>query len=76
MTNTYDDITGTTATRPATGGKGKRAVLWVLLVISGVCNVVTSSMLDINMFVGIGFGLVTLGLAAALITDHYRSRRS
>ncbi|MEU7855459.1 hypothetical protein [Nonomuraea sp. NPDC049141] len=49
-----------------------RPVLWVLLLISAVLNIVTS---NINIFVGIGFGLATLACAAGLVVDHYRHRR-
>ncbi|MFI6454227.1 hypothetical protein ACIBF6_22020 [Streptosporangium amethystogenes] len=51
-----------------------RPVLWLLLVVSAVLNMVTSS-IDVNVFVGIGFGLVALACAAALIVHHYRYRR-
>jgi hypothetical protein len=51
-----------------------RPLLWLLLVISATCNAVTSSM-DISVFVGIAFGLLTLLCGAALVVDHYRRRR-
>ncbi|MEV4382594.1 hypothetical protein [Streptosporangium sp. NPDC049644] len=51
-----------------------RPVLWLLLVVSAALNMVTSS-IDVNVFVGIGFGLLTLACAAALIVHHYRYRR-
>jgi hypothetical protein len=55
-------------------GSIMRPVLWVLLVISGACNVVTSSM-NIPVLIGIAFGLLTLACGAALVVDHYRRRR-
>jgi hypothetical protein len=51
-----------------------RPVLWLLLVISAAGNVATSN-IGLNMMIGIGFGLVTLACAAALIVDHYQHRR-
>lgn len=51
-----------------------RPVLWVLLVISGAANVVTSSA-AFPVLVGIGFGLLTCAFGAALIVGHYRRRR-
>jgi hypothetical protein len=50
-----------------------RIALWALLVISAVCNVVTSAS-GLHVLVGIGFGLLTLALGAALVVDHRRSR--
>jgi hypothetical protein len=52
-----------------------RPLLWLGLVVSGAVNIVTSSM-DINVLIGIGFGLVALSCGVALIVDHYRNRRS
>ncbi|MBB5775520.1 hypothetical protein [Nonomuraea jabiensis] len=51
-----------------------RPLLWLLLAIFAVANMVTSTS-DLNMFVGIGFGLATLACAAALIQQHYARRR-
>jgi hypothetical protein len=51
-----------------------RPVLWVLLIISAVCNVVTSAS-GLHVLLGIGFGLLTLALGAALVADHYYRRR-
>ncbi len=51
-----------------------RPMLWILLTISVVCNIVISSA-DVNVLVGIGFGLVTLGCVAALITHRHLHRR-
>ena len=53
---------------------GLRPVLWLLLVISAAGNVVTSN-IGLNMMIGIGFGLVTMACAAALIVNHYQHRR-
>ena len=52
-----------------------RIVLWVLLVISAVANVVTSTASP-NIFIGIGFGLLTLAFGGALVADHRRRRAS
>ncbi|WAL63794.1 hypothetical protein ORV05_22680 [Amycolatopsis cynarae] len=51
-----------------------RPVLWLLLVISGVANVVTSASIP-NVLVGIGFGLLTMVFGTALVVHHYRHRR-
>jgi hypothetical protein len=51
-----------------------RPMLWLLLVISAAGNVVTSN-IGLNVMIGIGFGLVTLACAAALIVGHYQHRR-
>ncbi|MER5997770.1 hypothetical protein ABT120_04300 [Nonomuraea angiospora] len=51
-----------------------RPVLWLLLAIFAVANMVTSTS-DLNMLVGIGFGLATMACAAALIQQHYAQRR-
>jgi len=51
-----------------------RPVLWVLLIISAVCNVVTST--SGLVLVSIGFGLLTLALGGGLIAHHYRHRRT
>jgi hypothetical protein len=51
-----------------------RTSLWLLLVVSGACNVITSST-ELPVLVGIGFGLLTLALGTALAADHYRRRR-
>lgn|GEM_PF-5441836 len=51
-----------------------RPVLWTVLMISAVCNAVTSNA-DINIAIGIGFGLVTLACAAGLVAHHYTYRR-
>jgi hypothetical protein len=50
-----------------------RPVLWLLLAIFVVANMVTSTS-DLNVFVGIGFGLAALACAAALIQQHYARR--
>jgi hypothetical protein len=66
------------APRPAPDGSAQggivRPVLWLLLVISAAANAVTSTT-GINMFVGIGFGLVALACATTLIVHHYQHRR-
>jgi hypothetical protein len=45
-----------------------------LLVISAAANMVASAT-GINMFVGAGFGLISLACVTALIVHHYRHRR-
>jgi hypothetical protein len=57
-----------------TGG-AVRPLLWLLLVISGAGNVITSSTTTVSVFVGIGFGLVALSCGVVLAVDHYRRRR-
>ncbi|MEV4530790.1 hypothetical protein [Streptosporangium sp. NPDC049304] len=51
-----------------------RPMLWTLLMIGVVCNIVTSTS-DLNVFIGIGFGMIVLACAAALVTHHYLHRR-
>ncbi|MEV5494016.1 hypothetical protein AB0M50_01290 [Nonomuraea fuscirosea] len=64
-----------TETRPAGAlARVRRPVLWLLLAVFAVCNAV-SSIADVNVFIGVGFGLATLGCAAALIAQHYETRR-
>jgi hypothetical protein len=48
-----------------------RLTLWTLLAICAVCNVVTSAS-GLHVLIGIGFGLLTLAVGAALIVDHRR----
>jgi hypothetical protein len=60
-------------TPPAHRG-GVRPLLWLLLVISAAANAVASTT-GVNVFVGAGFGLITLACATALIVHHYRNRR-
>jgi hypothetical protein len=62
------------AARASARGAAVRPLLWLLLVISAAANVVTSS-IGINIFIGAGFGLLTLACATALVVDHYRRRR-
>jgi hypothetical protein len=69
---------GTTDTKtnshaaPASRGFA-RPVLWLLLMISATCNVVTS--VSHMVVVSIVFGVITLSLGAALVMHHYRARR-
>jgi hypothetical protein len=42
-------------------------------VISAAANVVASTA-GLNLFIGLGAGLVTVASAAALIVDHYQHR--
>ncbi|MEU3168410.1 hypothetical protein [Streptosporangium sp. NPDC006930] len=63
------------STRPADARSGMvRPVLWTLLMVGVVCNIVTSTS-DLNVFIGIGFGMIVLACAAALVTHHYLHRR-
>lgn len=75
MTDIYR-ITGTPdSPPPATARKGiVRPVLWLLLVISAAGDLVTSNA-GVNPVIGVAFGLATLGLAAALVVQHYHNRR-
>jgi Flp pilus assembly protein TadB len=50
-----------------------RPVLWLLLVISATCNVVTS--VAHTYAVSVASGVITLALGTALVTHHYRTRR-
>jgi hypothetical protein len=52
-----------------------RPVLWLVLVVGAVLNVLTSAFVD-NVFVGIGFGLITLVGIVALVAHHYHHRPS
>jgi hypothetical protein len=73
--NSTQDATQTSA-QPveAHRGIGVRPILWVVLVISGVLNVVTSITVA-NIFVGMGFGLVALACIVALVIYHFKHRR-
>jgi hypothetical protein len=51
-----------------------RPLLWLLLAIFAVCNMVTS-MSELNVLVGMGFGLATAACAGTLIAQHYAGRR-
>jgi hypothetical protein len=51
-----------------------RPVLWLVLIVSAAANAVTST-IGVSEFVGMGFGLVTLGCAATLVVHHYRRQR-
>jgi len=81
VANPYDitDVAETSeaprAARPA-GDRTEimRPLLWLVLAVSAVCNVVASA-LDVNVFVGVGFGLLTLSCGVALVAGHYRNRR-
>ncbi|MBP2335841.1 hypothetical protein JOF41_002019 [Saccharothrix coeruleofusca] len=56
------------------GSSAARPVLWVVLLVSGVANIITAPM-DINVVVDTALGLITLSSGAALIVDHYKRRR-
>jgi Flp pilus assembly protein TadB len=59
---------------PAAGARAGRTrpVLWILLAVSAALNVVTSS---VNVLLGAAFGVVALACIAALVVQHYRTRR-
>ncbi|MFC0864956.1 hypothetical protein ACFHYQ_21925 [Sphaerimonospora cavernae] len=52
-----------------------RPALWLLLIISGAGNVITS-LVDGDVIVDIAFGTVALVCVIALVTQHYRHRRT
>ena len=66
------------ASPPAADASGMggivRPALWLVLVVSTAANAVASTT-GINMFVGIGSGLVALACAIALSVHHYQHRR-
>jgi hypothetical protein len=62
------------AQHPDSANRLLRPVLWLVLSVSAVANAASSS-IGLNAFVGIGFGLITLGCAATLIVHHHRRRR-
>ncbi|GLZ15615.1 hypothetical protein Acsp04_58500 [Actinomadura sp. NBRC 104425] len=70
MTN-HHDASKASASRD---GGIVRPLLWALLIISGACNMVLSGS-GVNTAAGIASGAVTLAIAIALITHHYRTRR-
>lgn len=51
-----------------------RPLLWVLLVVSGAANSVTSFG-GVNVWIHLGFGVVTLLCVVALVVHHLRGRR-
>lgn len=55
-------------------GGAARTLLWLGLAIGVAGSVVTSS-LNVNVFLNIAFGLVSLACAAVLAVHHYRIRR-
>jgi hypothetical protein len=76
MTDPYSITDTAEAPRTAKSKGGVlRVLLWLVLAVSAAGNVVTSSMKDVNIMVGIGFGLVTLSCGIALAVQHYRHRR-
>lgn len=60
--------------REDSGGGLLRPVLWLVLVVSAAANA-TVSAAGANVLAGIGFGVITLACAAALVVHHYRHRR-
>ena len=63
------------AQRNEAPGKCLRAALWLTLLVSGTANATTSA-LGFSPALNIGFGLVALASIVALVTHHYRHRRS
>ncbi|SEG97849.1 hypothetical protein SAMN05444920_11187 [Nonomuraea solani] len=53
----------------------KRPLLWLILVVSVVCNAVLN-VAGANMFVGAAFGVVALVCAGTLVKQHYQKRRA
>ncbi|WP_206337525.1 hypothetical protein [Streptomyces sp. Z26] len=51
-----------------------RPVLWTVLVVCAAANAVFSGT-GASVAAGIGFGLLTLACATALVVHHYRGRR-
>jgi hypothetical protein len=72
MNDPYDTSEAPSA---APGGAALRPLLWILLVVGLAGNVVVSG-IGGNLIGNVVFGLLTVGGAAALIVQHYRSRRS
>ncbi|GGP74846.1 hypothetical protein [Saccharothrix coeruleofusca] len=68
------DIRSNSPNPSPVGSSSVRPVLWVVLLVSGVANIVTVPM-DINVVVDTVLGLITLSSGAALIVDHYKRRR-
>ena len=52
-----------------TNGRTRTRLLWVVLVLSAAVNAALST---VNVYLGLGFGIIALGCAVALITRHYR----
>jgi len=49
--------------------RSRSRLLWVVLAISATLNAAFSM---VNVYLGVGFGVIVLGCAIALITHHYR----
>jgi hypothetical protein len=71
-TSETDPIPSTTTARTAVSATGTPA-LWVLLVLSAICNAATS-IAGVNSFVSSSFGLVTLACGIVLVIRR-RNRR-
>lgn len=77
MPESYRIVEASEASRPTpltNRDAAVRPLLWLLLMVSAVANI-ASSKIGINMFIGAGFGLITLACAAALVVHHRRRRR-
>ena len=53
--------------------RAHRPLLWFVLVVSAAANSISSTS-HLNMLFGVGFGMITLACAIALVVDHYRRR--
>jgi hypothetical protein len=79
MTTETPTTSGDTHTHPDGTGQHRarrtvaNPVLWVVLIVSGALNA-ASNILGWNTLVGVGFGLVAVGCAVALIARHHRRR--
>ncbi|MFD5629750.1 MULTISPECIES: hypothetical protein [unclassified Streptomyces] len=78
MTDAHHDLASPEPYRPgpATGDDGGivRPLLWTLLLLGAVANMVTSSIGGAGVYFGIGFGVLTLACAAALVAHHRLNR--
>ncbi|MTD58626.1 hypothetical protein [Amycolatopsis pithecellobii] len=66
-------MTNSTQDQTTDRGTMTRSLLWVLLVISLVCNATTSA-IGLSVFISGAFGLLTLGSGVALVLHHRRQR--
>ncbi|MFI6335975.1 hypothetical protein [Streptomyces sp. NPDC050535] len=78
MTDAHRDIMTPEPFRPEPPARDDggivRPLLWTLLLLGAVANMLTSSIGGPGVYVGIGFGVLTLACAAALVAHHRRSR--
>jgi Flp pilus assembly protein TadB len=62
-----------TSTPDGRGRSMLRPALWLLLILSAAANA-TVNTAGASPLAGVGFGLITLASAAALVVHHYRHR--